>query len=101
MSRLADAVAEQFPERAVELWLGTAERSIARTKPAAYSEAMVPLGKARDLLVKHGKKQVWDDCLAGIRDRHRRKRRLMEILDSFERRPIVASDSRLYRGKHF
>ncbi len=91
---LATAVAGTFPERAVEIWQRSAEAMIARTKPAAYAEAMTPLKKIRDLLGETGKEQVWNDYLAGIRKRHRRKRRLMEMLDNLEGKPVAASGSK-------
>lgn len=82
--RTADAVAEAFPERAAEIWQHMAETQIAQTKPAAYKEAMIPLEKARNVLQKLGKEEAWTDYVAAIRKRHRRKRRLMEMLDSLE-----------------
>jgi hypothetical protein len=67
--------------------LRMAEARIKETRPAAYREAMVPLERARAVLLKLGKEGAWIEHLAGIRERHRRKRRLMAMLDSLEGRP--------------
>ena len=86
-----DAVKKEFPERAVEIWKQMAERQIALVKPAAYREAAVFLRKIRRLIKKQKKDQEWTSYLENLRKDHFRKRRLMEILDGLESKPIVKS----------
>jgi uncharacterized Zn finger protein len=91
---VADAVKKEFPERAVEIWKQLAERQIALVKPAAYREAAVFLRKIRRLIKKQKKDQEWTSYLENLRKDHFRKRRLMEILDGLESKPIVKSGSK-------
>jgi len=82
-------VADRYPDRALEIWRGLAERQIALTKPNAYETAAGYLRNARDLLKKLNREDVWKDYLASLRQAHIRKTRLLEILDRLESRPII------------
>ena len=86
---VASAVLDHAPNRAVEIWKAMAEAQIDRVKPSAYQEAAVYLRKARACLHKQGKQDEWDQYLRGLREEHQRKRRLMEVLDGLEQKPIV------------
>jgi len=87
--RVATAVADHAPDRAAALWKQLAEREIAAVKPSAYEAAAGYLRKLSGLLKKLGREAEWIDYLARIRDVHRKKRRLMEILDTLEGKPIL------------
>ena len=87
--RVATAVADHAPDRAAELWKKLAEREIAAVKPSAYENAAGYLRKLSGLLKKLSREAEWTDYLARIRDVHRKKRRLMEILDTLEGKPIL------------
>jgi uncharacterized Zn finger protein len=87
--RVATAVMEYAPERAAALWKKLAEREIAAVKPSAYEAAAVYLRKLSSLLKKLDSEAEWKAYLAGLRAAHARKRRLMEILDTLEKGPIL------------
>ena len=87
--RVAEAVAETYPERAVEIWKKLAEAQIAQVKPKAYEVAADHLHKAHRVLGRLGREAEWKAYLAQIRKTHYRKRRLLEILDRLDGRRII------------
>ncbi|MEE8584948.1 MAG: hypothetical protein V3T83_08860 [Acidobacteriota bacterium] len=89
--RVADAVADSHPQHAIEIWRQEAEREISKVNPRSYKVAAKSLRKVRQALLKNGQQKQWAECLAEIRSRHKRKTRLMAILDGLEQRPIIES----------
>jgi uncharacterized Zn finger protein len=87
--RIATAVVEFAPDRAAALWKGLAEREIAAVNPSAYEKAAGYLRKLSGLLKKLDREAEWKACLAQLKVTHARKRRLMEILDILEEKPIL------------
>ncbi|MCC6420804.1 MAG: hypothetical protein IT429_21425, partial [Gemmataceae bacterium] len=87
--KIADAVVKTHPERALEIYRRLAEGHIARTSPSAYESALPCLRKQRDLLRKLGRAGEWTTYLARLREDNRRKRRLLELLDGLEGKPIL------------
>jgi len=87
--KIASAVQEYAPERAVEIWKNKAEGLINQVKPKAYQEAAKYLRKAGKVMSKQKKKPQWDQYLQSLREVHVRKYRLIEILDGLEGKPIV------------
>ena len=87
--RIAEAVKEQFPDRAIAFWTKLAEDQIARVKVNAYYEAAEYLRKLKHVLAETGRKAEWEAYLTNLRKKHARKPRLMEILDGVEGRPIL------------
>ena len=87
--RIATAVASYAPDRAVKMWQEKAERLIAQVKPKAYQQAVVFLRKAAKVVAQEEKGTEWNNYLKALRENHRRKWRLMEILDGLEQKPIV------------
>jgi len=87
--RIASAVQEYAPERAVEMWKNKAEGLIAQVKPKAYQEAAKYLRKAEKVMFKQKKQTKWDKYLQSLREVHVRKYRLIEILDGLDGKPIV------------
>lgn len=86
---IATAVQAHAPERAVTIWKNKAERLIAQVQPRAYQEAVKYLRKAGDVMSKQNKQAQWDQYLRSLRDAHARKRRLIEILDGLDGKPIM------------
>jgi uncharacterized Zn finger protein len=86
---IADAVQVQAPERAVAIWKNKAERLIAQVKPSAYQEAAKFLRKAGVVMAKQNNQDQWDQYLGSLRETHARKRRLIEILDGLDEKPIM------------
>jgi uncharacterized Zn finger protein len=87
--RIADAVADTHPDRAAALYRDIIAGHIVQTSPTAYKAAMPYLRKLRALLYRARRDEEWRHYLAHLRETERRKRRLMEVLDRVERRPIV------------
>jgi uncharacterized Zn finger protein len=87
--RIAEALADRYPDRALDIWKRVAEEQIALTKPKAYQVAAGYLGKVRRVLESLGREREWQSYLAELRQLNVQKRRLMEVLDSLSGRPIV------------
>jgi uncharacterized Zn finger protein len=87
--RVARAVASTHPERAIGIYRAAEERLIDRAHPNAYAEAGGLLRRVREILDASGRSSEWPEIVAEVRESHRRKRRLMEVLDGLEGRPIV------------
>jgi uncharacterized Zn finger protein len=86
---VATAVQAHAPERAVAIWQNKAERLIAQVKPSAYHKAAGYLRKAAKVMLREKKPAEWEIYLKGLRNEHLRKRRLIEILDGLDGKPIV------------
>jgi uncharacterized Zn finger protein len=86
---IADAVQAHAPDRAVAIWKNKAERLIAQVKPSAYQEAAKFLHKAGVVMAKQKNRASWEQYLGILRETHARKRRLLEILDGLDEKPIV------------
>jgi uncharacterized Zn finger protein len=87
--RIAEAVVDTYPERAVAIWKRLAENQIALTKPKAYEGAAVFLRKAHQLLKKQGKEKEWENYINDLRRVNKAKRRFVEILDHLGGRRII------------
>jgi uncharacterized Zn finger protein len=79
--RVAVAVQDFAPERAIALWKQLAEAQIALVKPKAYVEAASFLRKMGKLMRKYNMATQWDAYIQALRSEHRRRPRLMEVLD--------------------
>jgi uncharacterized Zn finger protein len=86
---IATAVQAHAPDRAVAIWKNKAERLIAEVNPRAYQEAAIYLRKAREVMARQNKQAEWDQYLSSLRETHARKRRLLEILDGLDGKPIM------------
>ena len=89
MDQVAEAVMEFAPDRAVALWKRLAEWEISKVQPSAYEAAAGYLRKLSGLWSKQGRQAEWKTYLEGLRDVHRKKRRLMDVLNTLEEGPIV------------
>ncbi|MBW1816849.1 MAG: SWIM zinc finger domain-containing protein [Deltaproteobacteria bacterium] len=90
---IATAVQAHAPDRAVAIWKNKAEQLIAQVKPSAYQDAAKYLRKAAEVMQRGKMGQAWEDYVKTLRTQHRRKRRLIEILDGMEGKPIVKKRS--------
>ena len=86
---IAAAIEAHAPDRAVAIWKHKAERLIDQVKPKAYLEAGQYLRKAAMVMVKEDKLKEWKRYLKTLRERHARKVRLLEVLESLEDKPII------------
>jgi uncharacterized Zn finger protein len=87
--RIAEALADRYPDRALDIWKRVAEKQIALTKPKAYEVAAGYLRKVRRVLESLGREREWQSYLAELRQLNAQKKRLMEVLDSLSGRRIV------------
>ena len=87
--KIAEAVKNHYPERALEIWKDIAESEIAQTKVKAYQEAGKYLKKIQRLLKQHKREKDWEDYVSQLRQVNARKPRFMEILDSLSGKRIV------------
>jgi uncharacterized Zn finger protein len=87
--RVAGALADRYPDRALTIWKELAEKEIALTKPKAYGVAAGYLRKVQRTLKNLGKEKEWQSYLAELRRTNARKRRLLEILDTLSGRRII------------
>lgn len=87
--KIAEAVKNHYPARALEIWKGIAESEIAQTKVKAYQEAGRYLKKIQRLLKQHEKEKDWKDYVVQLREANARKPRFIEILDSLSGKRIV------------
>ncbi|AKB17189.1 MULTISPECIES: SWIM zinc finger domain-containing protein [unclassified Methanosarcina] len=79
-NKIANAVHEKYPDIALEVWKKLAEELISKTNVNAYREAAVHLRKVKDNIESRGQKREWEIYPRGIREKNKRKRRLIEIL---------------------
>lgn len=89
---IAMAVQSHAPDRAVVIWKKLAEKLIVRVKTSAYEEAATYLRRAGKVMTRQKKEKQWHEYLRDLRETHARKRRLMEIMDSLDGKPIVKID---------
>jgi uncharacterized Zn finger protein len=86
---IALSVQDHAPDRAVDIWKNKAERLIAQVKPRAYRDAVKCLRKAGVVMIREKKSVQWEKYLKELRELHFRKRRLIEMLDGMDGKPIV------------
>jgi uncharacterized Zn finger protein len=86
---VAQAVADHYPNRAIDIWKSIVERQIALTKPKAYEAAAVYLRKVRGLQKRLKREGEWKDYLLKLRQANVRKTKLIEILSRLEGRRIL------------
>ncbi len=90
-NKIAHAVAEKFPARAIEIWKRLAEDQIARAQPKAYSEAARHLANVQRVMKRTGREGEWQEYMGGLRVEHQRKRKFLEVLDGLSGKRIVES----------
>ncbi|MBN2108890.1 MAG: hypothetical protein JW832_15805 [Deltaproteobacteria bacterium] len=71
------------------MWRSVAEFHIAQTKPKAYVEAAGYLRKMKKVHEELGDLAPWHAYIAQLREQHKPKRRLMEVLASLEGKRIL------------
>ena len=84
-TKVAEALADAYPDKAIAIWKTLAERHIALVKPAAYADAAHYLKNIYRLKYRNGKTGEWNRYLLALRKEHARKIRLMQELDKVER----------------
>lgn len=88
-NKIANTVHEKYPDIAIEIWKKLAEELISKTNVNAYGEAAVHLRKIKETMEAVGQKREWEIYLRGIREENKRKKRLIEILDTLGKDRIM------------
>jgi uncharacterized Zn finger protein len=86
---VANAVKETHPDVSLEIWKKRAEREIGHVKPAAYKIAGTYLAEMRSVYELTNRSEEWTAYILELRTTHKRKTRLMEVLDSVEGKRII------------
>ncbi|MFA5269225.1 MAG: SWIM zinc finger family protein [Methanoregula sp.] len=89
--KLWDAAADRFPDRALQFWMGCADREAQTAQPKGYANAIGYLKKIRALMGTLGRKDEWAAYLAGVREVHARKKKFTGMLDIMEGQKILKS----------
>jgi len=85
--RVADAVVDAYPERAIDIWKKKAERLIDKVHLQSYEESLRYLRRLRS----HMPPPEWEEYREELRRKHVRKRRFLEVLDRVGDRRIISS----------
>ncbi|HZL89761.1 MAG TPA: SWIM zinc finger family protein [Pirellulaceae bacterium] len=88
----AAAVAKSHPERALEIYRRRLEDNLLHANPSAYESAANYLRQMRPILKSLNRESEWTSLLTDIRQKHKNRPKLMEILDRLEERPIVEAN---------
>jgi uncharacterized Zn finger protein len=86
---VALSIHHDYPERAIAIWKQLAESAIAQTDVNAYHEATKYLRTIKPLMEKHP--DEWSSYVIKLRDDNKKKRKLVEILNSLMGRSILES----------
>lgn len=89
VDRIADVIAEKYPDKAVEIWKKIAERIIDVKNPDFYHYAVIYLMKIRDTAIKTGKTAEFSEYILHLKTEHARKRRFIQELAILEGRKIL------------
>jgi uncharacterized Zn finger protein len=87
--KVAAAVTQSHPERAVEIYRGFVDANLTRAEISAYEAVAAYLKMMRPILKSMDRGWEWNELVASIRANFRNRPRLMEILDLLEARPIL------------
>ncbi|PWR76338.1 SWIM zinc finger domain-containing protein [Methanospirillum stamsii] len=87
--RIADVLAEKYPENAIDIWKKQATQIINMKVPDHYHFAVQYLMKIRDISVKTGKTAEFSEYLQNIKTEHARKKRFIQELSVLEGRTIL------------
>lgn len=84
-TRLADAIKDVAPERAFAIWQKEVEKLIGEINSGSYYQAGEYLEKMLVQAEKLGDKNRWLPYLHSLREKHKRKKNFLKVLDAVER----------------
>ncbi|HDK82394.1 MAG TPA: SWIM zinc finger domain-containing protein, partial [Nitrospirae bacterium] len=73
--RVAGAIAHDYPDKAVGIWKGIAEKHVSQTGVNFYINGARYLRKVKSTMTKNGEVNEWETYLQKLRDANRRKPR--------------------------
>jgi uncharacterized Zn finger protein len=86
---VAEAVADAYPERALEIYQAALNAQLPHAQLSAYESAVRYLKKLRPLYEALGRSDEWPALVASIRETYRNRPRFMELLDNLDGRTIL------------
>jgi uncharacterized Zn finger protein len=89
--QVAREVATTHPDESITIWRGLAEEHINRGNRSGYEDSLRYLRPMRRLLIQSERQDEWEAYLSALREEHRRKRALLETLDTLQDGPIIGS----------
>ncbi|MEX1257140.1 MAG: hypothetical protein WEG36_05935 [Gemmatimonadota bacterium] len=96
--RVAAAVAESHPDRALAIYERALDAWLKEARPAAYEAAGSYLRRMRPIFKSLGRESEWKERVAELRETYRRRPRFLEVLDAVEGRSIVRTRKSRWRG---
>ena len=87
--KVARAVVDTHPDRAVAIWKQMAEDSIAQANKSAYQTAGAYLRQVHRLLTHMEKEKEWQAYVAELRQSNARRPRFLEVLDNMSGKRII------------
>jgi uncharacterized Zn finger protein len=87
--KVAMAVAESHPERALEIYRSFVDANLKRAEISAYETVAAYLKKMRPIMKSMDRGWEWNELVNGIRVNYSNRPRFMEILELLETRPIL------------
>lgn len=88
-AEVAACVAERHPGPAAEIYQRLIQQWLTQTGDNAYQQVVSYLRRLRPILARAGRGSQWQELVTKIRDEQRRKRKLLEMLNTLDDRPIV------------
>ena len=86
---VAACVTERHPGPAADIYQRLIQEQLTQTGDHAYQQVVSYLRLLRPILARAGRERHWQELIVKIRDEQRRKRKLMEMLNTFDDRSIV------------
>lgn len=86
---VAQAVANTHPQVALDIWQCIVDALIGQVKPKAYEEAAIYLRLMEKVYSRCQRLADWQKLLEDLREKHKRKRRLIGTLDRLSKKKIV------------
>ncbi|HLD21286.1 MAG TPA: SWIM zinc finger family protein, partial [Patescibacteria group bacterium] len=86
---IAEAIAQEYPDRTIEIWQSIVEAELEGAKSRSYENAAQYLRKIRKILHDQKKNTIWQDYLRTLRTTHERKKKFIEILNRIEGHKII------------
>lgn len=87
--QVARIIADKYPDEALKIWQGLAERNIALTKPSAYETAIGYLKQMRNIYAKTDRKHEWESYMAILREGNKKKTRFIQSLRSLTGEKVI------------
>ena len=89
INTIAVAIAEAYPQRALDIWRIIVDKLIGKVNYEGYRSAVDYLGRMKAVYDREHRLKEWEDLLTELRTTHKRKRRFLEELNGLTDTPLV------------